>query len=93
MWRHVRASFIHVLLLVLAYVRFNPYALPFISNMTQPAQEPPTIPKSGEFSPPSGPETTAAAEGDENIDHSDIKDVQVRIPSPCADMEVMCLDC
>jgi hypothetical protein len=64
-------------------IRLNPCALPFISNMTQPAQGqgPPTMPKSEEISPMSGPEpepetTTAIAEGDENIDSD--KDVQVR---------------
>lgn len=51
--------------------------------MTQPGQEPPTIPTIGEISPMSGPETAATAEGDENID-SDIKDVQVRGPAPYA---------
>lgn len=49
--------------------------LPSINNMTQPAQEPPTTPKSGEISTMSGPETTATVEGDENIDSD--KDVQV----------------
>ncbi|KAF8507071.1 TPR-like protein [Russula emetica] len=50
--------------------------------MTQPAQGqgPPTMPKSEEISPMSGPEpetTTAIVEGDENIDSD--KDVQARL--------------
>jgi hypothetical protein len=46
--------------------------------MTQPAQGqgPPTIPKNGEISPMSEPESTATVEGDESIDSD--KDVQVR---------------
>lgn len=46
--------------------------------MTQLAQGPPTIPKSGEVSPMSGPENTATVEGDD----SDIMDVQVRVAAP-----------
>ena len=43
--------------------------------MTQPAQGPPTIPKSEEISPMSGPETTATVEEDEIIDSDEEKQV------------------
>jgi hypothetical protein len=48
--------------------------------MTQPSQEPPTIPKRGEFSQMSGQETILTMEGDGDPDSD--KDVQVR---PIAD--------
>jgi hypothetical protein len=76
----VSKCILHVLLDSKHTVRFNPCALPFISNMTQPAQGQglPTILKSEEIGPMSGPEpeTTTTADEEENIDSD--KDVQVR---------------